>query len=77
VELPRAVGLTIQPAVRGFIVGFDVDWQGALTDGSAWPSSLEGGRFRFALHQDWHLAVRPGDASDNPFEIETLVTRPR
>jgi hypothetical protein len=30
-ELP---GLTIQPTVSGFTVGFDVDWQGAVSDGS-------------------------------------------
>ena len=70
-------GLTIQPTVSGFTVGFDVDWQGAVSDGSEWPSNLEGGRFRFAMHQDWHVAVRPGAAADNPFEIEALVARPR
>ena len=70
-------GLTIQPAVSGFTVGFDVDWHGAVSDGSQWPSNLEGGQFRFAMHQDWHVTVRPGAAADNPFEIETLVARPR
>ena len=70
-------GLTIQPTVSGFTVGFDVDWHGAVSDGSQWPSNLEGGQFRFAMHQDWHVAVRPGAAADNPFEIETLVARPR
>jgi hypothetical protein len=70
-------GLTIQPTASGFTVGFDVDWEGALADGSTWPSNLEGGRFRFALHQDWQVAVRPGAAAENPFAIETLVARPR
>jgi hypothetical protein len=70
-------GLTIQPTVAGFTVRFDVDWQGAVSDGSEWPSNLGGGQFRFAMHQDWHVAVRPGAALDNPFEIETLVARPR
>jgi hypothetical protein len=69
--------LTIEPAASGFAVGFDVDWEGAVADGSAWPSNLDGGRFRFALHQDWQVAVRPGAAADDPFAIETLVTRPR
>lgn len=69
--------LTIQPTAGGFTVGFDVDWHGAVSDGSAWPSNLEGGRFRFAMHQDWHVAIRPGAATDNPFEIETLIARPR
>ena len=70
-------GLTIQPAVSGFTVGFDVDWQGAVSDGSDWPSNLEAGQFRFAMRQDWHVAVRPGPAAENPFEIETIVARPR
>jgi hypothetical protein len=70
-------GLTIHPTASGFTVGFDVDWHGAVSEGSAWPSNLDGGEFRFAMHQDWHVAVRPGAAADNPFEIETLVARPR
>ena len=70
-------GLTIQPTAGGFTVGFDIDWQGALSDGSEWPSNLEGGQFRFTVHQDWHVAVRPGDPADNPFQIETLVATPR
>jgi len=70
-------GLTIQPAVGGFTVGFDVDWQGAVSDGSDWPANLEAGQFRFAMRQDWHVAVRPGPAAENPFEIETIVARPR
>jgi hypothetical protein len=70
-------GLTVQPTARGFTVGFDVDWQGGLCDGSEWPSNLEGGRFRFAIHQDWHVAVRPGAPEDNPFAIEIIVARPR
>jgi len=69
--------LNIQPTVSGFTVGFDVDWQGAVSDGSEWPSNLEAGQFRFAMRQDWHVAVRPGPAAENPFEIETLVARPR
>jgi hypothetical protein len=76
-NLHELSGLTIQPTVNGFIVGFDVDWQGAVSDGSDWPPNLEAGRFRFAMHQDWHVAVRPGAPVDNPFEIETLVARPR
>ena len=70
-------GLTIQPAVGGFTVGFDVDWQGTVSDGSDWPSNLEACQFRFAMRQDWHVAVRPGPAAENPFEIETIVARPR
>jgi hypothetical protein len=70
-------GLTIQPTVSGFTVGFDVDWQGAVSDGSEWPSNLEAGQFRFSMRQDWHVAVRPGPAAENPFAIETLVARPR
>jgi hypothetical protein len=70
-------GLTIEPTVGGFTVGFDVDWQGAVTDGSDWPSNREGGQFRFAMHQAWHVAVRAGAAVDNPFEIETLVASAR
>jgi catechol 2,3-dioxygenase-like lactoylglutathione lyase family enzyme len=70
-------GLTIQPTVSGFTVGFDVDWQGAVSDGSEWPSNLEAGQFRFAMRQDWHVAVRSGPPAENPFEIETLVAKPR
>jgi catechol 2,3-dioxygenase-like lactoylglutathione lyase family enzyme len=69
--------LTIEPTESGFAIRFDVDWKGAVADGSDWPSNLEGGQFRFAMQQDWHVAVRPGAAADNPFEIETLVARPR
>ena len=76
-NLHQLSGLTIQPTVSGFTVGFDVDWQGAVSDGSEWPSNLEAGQFRFAMRQDWHVAVRPGPAADNPFEIETLVARLR
>lgn len=70
-------GLTIQPTESGFTVGFDVDWQGAVSDGSEWPSNLEAGQFRFAMRQDWQVAVRSGPAAENPFEILTLVARPR
>jgi hypothetical protein len=70
-------GLTIQPAVSGFTVGFDVDWQGAVSDGSDWPANLEAGQFRFAMRQDWHVAVQRGVAAENPFEILTLVASPR
>jgi hypothetical protein len=69
--------LNIQPTVSGFTVGFDVDWQGAVSDGSGWPSNLEAGQFRFALRQDRQVAVRSGPAAENPFEILTLVARPR
>jgi hypothetical protein len=69
--------MTIAPTVSGFTVGFDVDWQGAVSDGSDWPSNREGGEFRFAMHQDWQLAVRPGAAAEDPFAIVTLVARPR
>jgi catechol 2,3-dioxygenase-like lactoylglutathione lyase family enzyme len=69
--------LAIQPTASGFSVGFDVDWEGAVADGSAWPSNLGGGRFRFEMHQDWQVALRPGAGADNPFAIETLVARPR
>jgi len=70
-------GLTIQPTESGFAVRFDVDWQGAVSDGSDWPANLGAGRFRFAMRQDWHVAVRPGAAAENPFEIDTLVAKPR
>jgi hypothetical protein len=70
-------GLAIGPTMAGFTVGFDVDWQGAVSDGSEWPSNLEAGQFCFEMRQDWHVAVRPGLAAENPFEIETLVARPR
>ena len=70
-------GLTIQPTSSGFTVGFDVDWHGAISGGSEWPSNLEAGEFRFEMHQDWHVAVRPGRAADNPFEIETIVAKVR
>jgi hypothetical protein len=73
-ELP---GLTIQPTVSRFSVGFDADWEGAVSERSGWPSNLEAGQFRFAMRQDWHVAVRPGSAAENPFEIETLVARSR
>jgi hypothetical protein len=73
-ELSR---LTIQPTATGFTIGFDVDWHGGLCDGSQWPSNLAGGQFRFAIHQDWRVAVRPGVAADNPFAIETIVATPR
>jgi hypothetical protein len=69
--------MTIKPTISGFTVGFDVDWQGALSDGSQWPANLGGGEFRFALHQDWQLVVGSGAAADNPFEIETVVARAR
>jgi hypothetical protein len=70
-------GLTIQPTATGFDVGFDVDWHGGLCDGSEWPANFAGGQFRFEIHQDWHVAVRPGLAADNPFAIETIVASPR
>jgi hypothetical protein len=70
-------GLTVQPTASGFTVGFDVDWHGAISDGPEWASNLDGGEFRFEMRQDWHVAVRPGPAAENPFEIETLVARPR
>jgi hypothetical protein len=70
-------GLTIQETATGFTVGFDVDWHGGLRDGSQWPANLEGGQFRFAIHQDWRVAVAPGVAADNPFAIETIVATPR
>jgi catechol 2,3-dioxygenase-like lactoylglutathione lyase family enzyme len=70
-------GLTIEPTESGFAIRFDVDWQGAVSDGSDWPSNVEGGKFRFAMHQDWHVNVRRGATPDNPFEIETLIARPR
>jgi hypothetical protein len=34
-------------------------------------------RLTVYLHQDWHVAVRPGAPADDPFEIETLVAGPR
>jgi hypothetical protein len=70
-------GLSIEPTASGFNVGFDVDWQGAVVDGSDWPSNREGGEFRFAMRQDWHVAVRPDATPDDPIVIETLVAGPR
>jgi hypothetical protein len=70
-------GVTIEPAASGFTVGFDVDWHGAISDGSEWPSNVDAGEFRFEMRQDWHVDVRPGAPADNPFEIETLVAKPR
>jgi hypothetical protein len=69
--------LTIEPIAGGYTVGFDVDWEGAVSDGSEWPSNLGAGQFRFAMRQDWRVTVRPGPAAENPFEIDTLVAKAR
>ncbi|NMO55160.1 hypothetical protein HH310_28740 [Actinoplanes sp. TBRC 11911] len=58
-------------------VTFDVDWQGAVTEASAWPTNLPEQRFRFALRQWWRVMVGPGGALDSPFTIADLVTEAR
>lgn len=69
--------LRVERAGDAYDVVFDVDWQGGVTDDSAWPTNLPERRFSFALRQWWRVAVRPGSAQDNPFSIVDLVTEPR
>src|SRR5262249_5262083 len=60
-----------------FNVAFDVDWQGAVTEDSAWPTNLPERHFRFALRQRWRIDVHTGSALDNPFFIVDLVAERR
>jgi hypothetical protein len=60
-----------------FDVAFDVDWQGAVTEESAWPTNLPERQFRFELRQRWRVAVHRGSALGNPFFLIRLVAEPR
>jgi hypothetical protein len=74
-ELSR---LTVELAGDGaYDVAFDIDWQGGVTEDSAWPTNLPERRFRFAVHQRWRVAVDSGSALDNPFFIVSLVAELR
>jgi hypothetical protein len=74
-ELTR---LTVDPADDStWNVAFEVDWEGAVTEDSGWPTNLPDRHFRFALRQRWQVAVHPGDPLDNPFFITDLVAEPR
>ena len=70
--------LTVDGADDGaYNVAVDIDWQGGVTEDSAWPTNLPDRRFRFAVHQQWRVAVDSGSAQDNPFSIVSLVAEPR
>lgn len=74
-ELSR---LTVEPAGdAAYDVAVDIDWQGAVTEDSALPTNLPDRRFRFAVRQQWRVAVHQGNALDDPFFIVDLVAEPR
>ena len=58
-------------------VGFDVDWQGGVTEDSSWPTNLPGRRFRFALRQQWRVIAHPGDALEDPVSIVEVTAEQR
>ncbi|HEU5353147.1 MAG TPA: hypothetical protein VFU65_01735 [Actinocrinis sp.] len=58
-------------------VGFDVDWQGGVTEDSSWPTNLPERRFRFALRQKWRVITRPGNVLENPLSIVELAVEQR
>ena len=60
-----------------FSVAFDIDWHGAVTDDSTWPTNQPANQFHFELRQRWQVATHPGDALDDPFFIANLVAEPR
>ncbi|MEV5962556.1 hypothetical protein AB0L70_12385 [Kribbella sp. NPDC051952] len=67
--------LTVDLADEGhYDVAIDIDWQGAVTDESEWPTNLPERMFRFEVRQVWRLAIEPGNALDNPFSIVSIDT---
>ena len=58
-------------------VGFDVDWQGGVTEDSSWPTNLPERRFRFALRQQWSVIARSGDALEDPVSIVEVTAEQR
>ena len=70
--------VTVRPEGDGtYQVGFDVDWQGGVTDGSCWPTNLPERRFRFALRQQWSVIARSGDALEDPVSIVKVTAEQR
>jgi len=55
-----------------FEVGVDIGWQGEVVEGSQWSTNLPDGRFRFEVHQDWHVTCLEEDALEDPFTLLTL-----
>lgn len=77
-NLHELTNLTVGPAEGGtYHVSFDIDWEGAVTADSAWPTNLPDRHFRFALRQRWQVAVRAGSPLDDPFVLTDLVAEPR
>jgi hypothetical protein len=58
-------------------VGFDLDWQGGVTEDSSWPANLPERRFRFALRQQWSVIARSGDALEDPVSIVEVTAEQR
>jgi hypothetical protein len=70
--------LAVEPLADGaYRVSFDVGWQGAVTEDSAWPTNLPERTFRFALRQQWRVIARAGEPLDNPFSIVDLLAETR
>jgi hypothetical protein len=70
--------VTVRPEGGGsYLVGFDVDWQGGVTEDSSWPTNLPERRFRFALHQEWSVIAGSGNALEDPVSIVELTTGQR
>jgi hypothetical protein len=58
-------------------VGFDVDWQGGVTEDSSWRTNLPERRFRFALRQQWSVIARSGNALTDPVSIVEVTAEQR
>jgi hypothetical protein len=70
--------VTVHPEGDGtYQVGFDVDWQGGVTEDSSWPTNLPERRFRFALRQQWSVIARPGNALEDPVSIVEVTAGQR
>jgi hypothetical protein len=60
-----------------YLVEFDVDWQGGVTEDSSWPTNLPERRFRFALRQQWRVIARSGNALTDPVRIVEVTAEQR
>ena len=70
--------VTVRPQGDGaYLVGFDVDWQGGVTEDSSWPTNLPERRFRFALRQQWSVIARSGNALEDPVSIVKVTAGQR
>ena len=70
--------VTVHPEGHSaYQVGFDVDWQGGVTEDSSWPTNLPERRFRFALRQEWSVIARSGNALEDPVSIVEVTVEQR